>query len=316
MENIARSEYVDDIDFKSIFKTLWRGKYWILMIVMIVGVISAVVVLNLPNIYRSETVLSPVSEAKSGALAGIAGQLGGLASLAGVSIGGGSGIDKATLAIETLKARIFLTDFIKRHEMTIPIMAAKAWDSVEKRWVIDPAIYDVNEKKWVRKVNAPMTPEPSELEVYRVFNQMVSISQDKKSQIVVLSVDSLSPIYAQKWANALVADINAYIRQKDVEQAERSIEYLSKEIEMTSITHMQAVLYQLIEEQKKTVMLASVRDGYVFQVIDPAVIPEEKNRPKRAVIVLVSVIAALLAGAVGVLFIYGSKKSSKSLREV
>jgi uncharacterized protein involved in exopolysaccharide biosynthesis len=48
------------------------------------------------------------------------------------------------------------------------------------------------------------------------------------------------------------------------------------------------------------VMLAEVRPEYVFKTIDPAVIPEEKSKPGRA---LICVLGTLIGGALGVLLV-------------
>jgi uncharacterized protein involved in exopolysaccharide biosynthesis len=60
------------------------------------------------------------------------------------------------------------------------------------------------------------------------------------------------------------------------------------------------VFFQMIEEQLKNKMLAEVQDEFVFKVIDPAVIPEEKAGPKRALICL---LATMLGGMLGVLIV-------------
>ena len=44
-------------------------------------------------------------------------------------------------------------------------------------------------------------------------------------------------------------------------------------------------------------MLAEVKDEFAFKTIDPAVVPEEKTGPKRA---LICVLATLLGGMLGV----------------
>ena len=56
----------------------------------------------------------------------------------------------------------------------------------------------------------------------------------------------------------------------------------------------------MIESQTKTLMLAEVNPDYAFQVVDPAVIPELKAKPKRSLIVVISV---LVGGMVGILFV-------------
>jgi uncharacterized protein involved in exopolysaccharide biosynthesis len=63
---------------------------------------------------------------------------------------------------------------------------------------------------------------------------------------------------------------------------------------------MQTIFYQLIEEQTKTIMLANVRQDYVLEVIDPAIVPEEEAQPRRA---LICVLTTLLGGFLAVIFV-------------
>ena len=59
---------------------------------------------------------------------------------------------------------------------------------------------------------------------------------------------------------------------------------------------MQRVFYDLIESQTRISMLADVREEYVFQVVDPAVVPDQRIAPKRSLIaVLGTMLGAMLA---------------------
>ncbi|TYL45815.1 GNVR domain-containing protein, partial [Marinomonas sp. IMCC 4694] len=130
-----------------------------------------------------------------------------------------------------------------------------------------------------------------------VFKSMVTISEDKNSGLVTLAITHLSPTIAKQWVDWLVIDLNAYMKQESLDDTRRNIGYLEGQIEKTSISDMQSVFYQLIEEQTKTLMLAQVQEEFAFKIIDPAVVPEEKAGPKRA---LICVLAVLLGGMLGV----------------
>ena len=60
------------------------------------------------------------------------------------------------------------------------------------------------------------------------------------------------------------------------------------------------MFFELIQSQTETVMLAQVRPEYVFKTIDPAVVPELKSKPKRA---LICVLGTLLGGMLSVLIV-------------
>ncbi len=136
-----------EIDLRELWSIIWSGKWTIIAITFVFAVASIFYALSLPNIYKSEALLAPAEENSGGGLAGLAGQFGGLASLAGVNLGGG---DKTALAIEVLKSREFISKFIKKHELLLPLMASEGWDRSRNELNIDPDIYDVKSGKWIR----------------------------------------------------------------------------------------------------------------------------------------------------------------------
>lgn len=297
----------NEINLYILIQLIWENKLWIFITALMSAAVAWSIAARIPDVYRSEVLLAPVSEERGAAMGGLAGQLGGLAGLAGIDLGGSS-INKATLGLEVLRSRAFLIRFIQDNELLVPLLAAKGWDSVAKKWIFDESKYDANKRQWVRHVKPPRTVQPSELEAYKELTRLLSVSQDKKTQIIRISIESLSPVLAKEWAEKLVFDLNEHVRSRDVEEAQRSINYLQKQLSATAVAEMRNILFQLIEQQTKTIMLAEVRAEYVFQVIDPAVIPEEKAGPKRVVIIAVSTCLATLLCTVILIMIGLSRK--------
>jgi uncharacterized protein involved in exopolysaccharide biosynthesis len=243
--------------------------------------------------------LAPAEQENSGGLAGLAGQFGGLASLAGVNLGGGSS-NKAQLAIEVLKSRQFTSDFIKKHNILPDLMSAKTWNMQTDAIIHDSEIYNAQNNKWVREVSAPFKPKPSMQEAYKEFSKILSASTDKETGMVKISIEHVSPTIAQQWVSWLIQDINQTMKQRDVLEAIKSTDFLTQQLEQTKIADIRAVLYKLVEEQTKTIMFAKVRDEYVFKTIDAALVPEEKFKPKRA---LICVLGLLLGGMLSVMIV-------------
>lgn len=294
----------DEIDLRELFAAIWQGKWIIVIITAIFAVVSVFYALSLPNIYKSEALLAPVTEDSRMRLPG---QLGGLAALAGVNLGGGSG-DKTTLAIEVLKSRDFIGRFIEKYDLFIPVMAAEGWHRGSDTLKIDSDIYNTDTSEWVRKVKAPFQPKPSVQETYTEFMKLLSVSQDKTSSMVKLSVQHYSPVLAKEWVDNLVKEINEDLRQRELNEAQRSIAYLNEQIAQTNLADARSMLFSLVEEQTKTLMLANVRSEYVFKTVDPAVLAEKKAKPARA---LICILGVMLGGMLSVLFVlirYFSKK--------
>ena len=79
------NEYDDEIDLRELFGVLWSGKFKIIAITAIFAVGSVFYALWIPNQYKATALLAP-AQSDGGGLSSTLGQLGGLASLAGVSI--------------------------------------------------------------------------------------------------------------------------------------------------------------------------------------------------------------------------------------
>lgn len=295
----------DEIDLKELFSAIWAGKWIIIATTFLFSVAAVFYALSLPNIYKSEVTLAPAGE--SGGL-NIPGQLGGLAALAGVNLGGKGG-DKTALALEILKSREFLGRFIEENDLYVPIMAAKGWDRASDKLLIDPEIYNEATKQWVREVQEPFKPKPSNLETYTRFSGLFAVGQDKNTGIVKISVESYSPFIAKQWADKLVKGINEEMRRRDLLEAKKSIEYLNTQINQTNLSDIRTMLFSLVEEQTKTEMLAHAREEYVLKTIDGAVVAEQKAGPKRALIVLMAMILGGIFSMMLVIIRYISRKN-------
>ena len=300
----------DEIDLAELWHAIWSGKLLIIAISGLFAISSIIYAINQPNIYKATTLLAPASEqGGAGGLAKMAGQFGGLASLAGINLGGG-GTDKTGLALEVLKSRVFLENFINKHNILVPLMAAKNWDIYSNSLILDDDVYNAKTKVWVREVKAPKKAQPSSWEAYKVFRDILTVAADKDTGMITVAIEYYSPKIATQWLLWLVSDINAAMREQDKAEAQRSIDYLSTKLQETQLADMQTVFYQLIEQQTKTIMLAEVSLEYVLKTIDPANAPEEKAKPKRALIVVLGTILGGILSMLIVLIRYFTSKST------
>jgi uncharacterized protein involved in exopolysaccharide biosynthesis len=291
----------DEIDLRELLSVIWQGKWLIIAITAVFAIGSVIFAINQPNIYKSEALLAPAdSEQSGGGLGALAGQFGGLASMAGINLSGGGGVDKTQMAIEVMKSRQFTSDFIQNHNILPDLMAAKKWNIADNSISYNEGLYSAADNKWLREVQLPFKPEPSTQEAYKVFSSIIAVNSAKDTGMVTVSVEHLSPQVAQQWVSWLVADINNEMKQRDVAEASRSKAFLQTQIQQTNVADIRTILYKLIEEQTKTIMFAEVRDEYVFKTIDPALVPEQKAKPKRA---LICVLGTMLGGMLAVMLV-------------
>ncbi len=289
------------IDISFLIQTLWKLKWIPISSFLLVSVLTVFYTLSLPNVYRSDVLLIPSEETQGGGLSALAGKFGSLASFAGINLGN-TGNNKVIEAIELVRSRKFAKNIIAERNWLIPMFAVKNWDPLTGEVILDSDVYNEKLGTWVRDVSPPRKSKPGDWEAYEQYLEKIHIVQDKKTGLVTISAIHISPIVAQKWVEGIVTQVNKTLREQDIYEAEKSIDYLNKELDDTSISDMRVVFYQLIEEQTKKVMLANTRFEYVFRTIDPAVVPEEKFAPRRSILCIAGGIAG---GLLGVLIALG-----------
>ncbi|MBU2917756.1 LPS O-antigen length regulator [Psychrosphaera sp. F3M07] len=296
-------ENVKVIDIQEVIVALWRKKLMIATITSLLVVISVCIALVLPNIYQSKALLAPNSEESSGGIAGMSGQLGGIAALAGVNLGGRS-TDKVSLALEVLKSRDFLFNYFKEKDLAKDIIAAKGWERSTNTLIYDESVFDVNTNSWVREVSAPYKSKPSFQELYDYFiENNLLINRDEETGFVTIAVNHYSPYLAKEIVVNLISRLNKVIQLQELEEAEKTIQFLESELETTNVAEMRSMFYQLIEQQYRTVMLTKVKVDYVLKVIDSPIVTERKYKPSRGLIVVVGALLGFFLSCILVLFV-------------
>ncbi len=299
--NQIQSNYYDDeIDLRELFATIWAGKWIITAITTIFAIISIIVVLQISNEYQSTAVLSPAQSDSNGGLGAITGQFGGLASLAGINIGGNGGND-TQIALEIMKSWGFIEELITGNNLEVEVFAATGWNQNTNELIIDDDLYNAEQQKWIRDAPKGKTVEPTSWELFEAFSERLSVSEDKKSGLISVSIEYYSPILAKQWVDQIVKSINEKMRLRKLEEVTRNIEYLQRQIDQTSIAEMKEVFYQIVEEQTKNQMLAEASPEYSFVTVSGAMVAEEKSKPKRSLIVI---LATLLGGILSVVIVF------------
>lgn len=256
------------------------GRHYLVLAVYVIIFTAASVVLafTLTPMYRSEVVVSP-ADGTSG-LGELGGQLGGLASLAGINIGGGGG-KKSDEALEFLRSRHFTVQFIRRHAL-MPILFAKQWDPTRNQWrdALDAPTIAQGVAKFSKKVR--------------------QIAEDKRTGIVTVSIIWSDRAAAADWANWLIAEADQALRERAIAEQNRSLEYLKSEATQTSTVEIGTAISKLTETELKNAMVARTRDAYAFKVVDPAVVadPKDRDSPNKPLIVFLGAGLGFVVGVI------------------
>jgi uncharacterized protein involved in exopolysaccharide biosynthesis len=265
----AVSTYEDrEIELKSLLSVVWLHKYLIAAIGAVCLAVGITLALLSTPIYRAEVVVTETRDINGGGSAsGLASKLGGLASVAGINLGGagaGGGVD----ARAVLGSRHLVEEFVKRNNLIPELYAeqkepATLWKAVED----------------FRK-------------------DVLGIHEDKVKGTITISIDWRDRMTAARWATGFVALANDLVRTRTIRDSERGIAYLNEQIAKTSAIELRTVLYDLVQSEMKNLALANGRAEYAFTTVDPAVPPEERIRPKRTIMAGLGAVGGFLLGVV------------------
>lgn len=296
------NENSNEIDLKEIVQSLWNGKIIILCLSLIFSFLGIYYSLSLPNIYKSEALVSIVDE-DSNKFSTTASQYSGLASLAGVNLPSGNSISKDDLAIEIIKSREFLKHLITFEDVMPQLMAAKSYDHISKKTVFDEEIYDYEKDIWLREPSKYLKIKPTYLEIHkRYISEHLVILKDSKTGFVSIGIKHISPEFSYYFLNLIIQELNNIVRLKNLKEAEDSIKYLKNRLTMTDNSNVRMSINRLIETQIQVLTLSNIRQEYLLKTIDAPFLPETKHEPNRAQICLIFSFFGLIISCFVVLF--------------
>jgi uncharacterized protein involved in exopolysaccharide biosynthesis len=276
---------------RDLLRVLFEHKALAAGVVLCFVIVGLLVALLSTPIYRAEVLLAPVTSAAPGPLAVMPSQFAELMRNAGFD----SYDQERHEAIAILRSREFTTDFIQA-EGLMPLLFEGEWDADEGEW---------------RESAGGDTP--TVWRAYEILDTSVrGIADDYSSGLVTLSIEWTDPVTAARWANAMVEHVNRHLQERAVHEGEQSLEFLTRELGSTGVAEVREAIYSLIESQMQKIMVANVREEYGFRVLDPAVPPEQRERPKRTLILATWLFLGVLASGAAVAWSDSKSRSASS----
>lgn len=271
----------DEIRMKDLVETLLLHRYRIALAMLVCTIVVGVLSFLVQKEYDAVIVISPVTSTSEKSLGGGAlGSLGGLAALAGVSLGSDS---KKNESLATLQSQALMQRFIRENNLML-IFYEDQWDARSGKWkVTDP-----------KKV-------PTLWKATQFFKNIRTVTPDNKTGVVTLKIRWKDADLAAKWANGLVKMTNDYEREAAIAESDRNIAYLTQQAAGTDVLGIKQAIYNLLQSEISKSMIARGTSEYAFKVIDPALVPERAAFPQKTIWVLAAFFGSFILAILVVL---------------
>lgn len=248
--------------------------HWILLVCLtfLGGALMAVISLQMRNQYKAQAVVAPTSEQNSGN--SLKDEVGGIAELAGIDIGGGGG--RKVEALATLMSPGLVRAFIVKNDL-MPVLFSERWDPVAHHWRAGKKVPTL--EQGVKRLRDKRT-----------------VTENTKSGLVTMNIEWYSPELAAKWTNDMIDMVNEQMREREIRTAHNSLDYLNRELATAIGVELRQAISRLMEKQINNEMLANVERDYAYHFIDPAIPPEIKDSPKRTMLSIGGAFLGLMLG--------------------
>ncbi len=296
----------DEIDLRELWETIKKGKKIVFLITTLVVSLTFIYVLSLPNSYKSQAVLIPTSDNSRPSLGG----LGGLAAMAGVSLGGGS--MTPDIAFNSLLNNYgFMKKFVEENH----IDEYYNREDEDKSYVFAfgfRGLYDLfhtakKEKKVLNREN----------EVYSLVKKLqgkFSIQADKKSGLISISFTDYDREYTPKMINMFLKDASQYLVDNGLKNIDSRLNYFEKEMARVEAFELRKNLSQMISQIVQEKVMMKSKQYYQCDLLTAPQAPyiKAKTKPKRGLMLVVSFVISIILGIFVVFFLEFLKKDDEN----
>lgn len=271
----------DAFAWAGIVRRVWRSRILVALASLISGFGFWLIGAFLEPVYRAEAVVALVEQERSSASALMTGQLGRLASIAGIDAGSGSGRQEL---LAVLSSRSLYATFIEQEQL-MPVLFPDRWDN--------------KSQQWRRKGNSSGAPTLDQA-IEKLRRKVFKVWMDRDTGLVKVTAEHADPAVAASLVNSLLRVGNELVREKVSGEATLSLRFLEEELARAQDVETRQLIAHLMQQQLSTRMLTSVRPDYAYKVVDPAYEPDRDRyvRPRRLLYAVLGVFLGFFLSAI------------------
>lgn len=279
-EDNLQTENESNIDLAVYLKILWKRRRLIAAIVAICFVTTTVAVFLMKKTYQASAVIAPVDNSKLPNIGG----LGSLASSFSGILGGSSNSEEIN---SLLNSNILREEVIIKYNL-LHVFFEDRWDAEKKTWH-EPTAFQTFYYSTILGVEEEKLKQPGVWDGLRFLEKKLKIKKDTKENTLTITFEYQDPVITARIVDHFIDGLNDHMSGEAIRVAQANRKYLEAELEKTFDPLLQQKIYAMIAQQIETATLAQAKENYAFKVLDPPMVPDKKIKPKKLLLMALSV---------------------------
>lgn len=271
-----------EIFLQDIWSTIIRARLLIILITLIAAIFASFYALSLPNIYKSDVLVSIKNVNKREQANSNISLLQNFAGIGGLPTGGNT-----NKVLAKLTSDHYLMNFIQENDLSSLVYAANGWDSKSNKILFDETIYNSSTNKWVEEYFYDSAGTPDIREVVEILKiKYLDVLIDPTTNLISISFKHYSPYVAKEFLDSYILYFDDVFRKEAIQSSSQAIDYLLSEQGSNVQLPLQKPISNLIELELANKILAYVEPYYLLDIVVPSISPMKKHSPSRKSIVI------------------------------
>lgn len=298
IETYSRDD--DEIDLRELFSALWRGKFLIMLCMIAAIVLASFYLRSAERKYTVTYVFTPVVSDDS---APNLSSLGGLASLAGVSLPSSSSGDFKTFKYLLKSEEV--AAFVLTDEALVQEIFANEWDAESASYQRPP---DGQYTPYIRSLNLLLTGamqsayvEPNAARLSNWMKDAFTASEDRDTGFLTLSSETTSPNMMLELMERVTTETDRLLKERYIQTSKKTVGFYEQQLSKARAREHREALAKLIAQEDQKLMLASKGSFFVAKPLTSPSVSLHPTSPKTSLVLALSVVLGVFFGAALVL---------------
>lgn len=290
------SDDASGLDVARIARQIWEGRLTVIVVTAVVTLLTILYLHTQVFSYSATMTLVPTQgQNQSGSGAS---QLGGLAAMAGISLGSAQTTSPFTIYTDALTTRDVADEIIRRDPRVLQRFFKYEWNDQTGRFEepggLRHAIAGIVKPVLGLPVNHWTPPGGADLQAYIV--EAVRPVVDPKRPVITMTYFNPDPRFAAYFLDLVHQSTDTVLRRMTLDRSSKYAKYLEDKLTTAQSADLKQVLAQSLSQQETLLMMSSSNTYFAAQPLGVPVVSMFPVQPRGSVILVAGVIAGLVLG--------------------